>query len=117
LGLDEHGKLRISKLPIPANISAEHKFSEQRQKAKHGCTLRAAELTNGSKVFLDSRGLLHFKSSNPDVPEVSVVLADGEVAGWTSDGCVCGPSFFFDGDYASAPAGIFKRILEIATKP
>jgi hypothetical protein len=168
LGLDEHGKLRISKLPIPANVSAKKEFPEQRRKTAHGCTLRVAELTNGSKVFLDSRGLLHFKSSNPDVPEVSVVLADGEVAGWASDGCVCGPPFFFEfieGDnfpkqfhanpastnrpdaatispspvgtgegrgegarasrpshpahaqYSSQPAAIFKRILEIVSKP
>lgn len=117
LGLDENGKLRISKLPIPSNISAEHKFSEERQKTKYGCTLRVTELANGSRVFLDSRGLLHFKSSNPDVPEVSVVLADGEVAAWSSDGCVCGASFFFEGNYASQPLDIFTRILRIVTKP
>lgn len=62
----------------------------------HGCTLRIAQFPNGARVFLDSRGLLHFKGGDPALPEVSLVLAEKEVAGWTSDGFTCGLPFFFE---------------------
>lgn len=71
-------------------------FPDQPVHTDHACTLRAAKWPNGSRVFLDSRGLLHFKSHDPMLPEVSLVMADGEVAGWTSMGACCGPDFFFE---------------------
>jgi len=77
-----------------------------------GCLLQTAEWPNGCKVFLDSRGLLHLKSHDPAAPEVSLVLSDGEVAGWTSDGCVCGPSFFFEGEIESDPLKVFTRVQQ-----
>jgi hypothetical protein len=109
LGLDTGGKLRITSTGETSGVIAE--FAEHPRKTRHGCALQLAKFPNGSKVFLDSRGLLHFKSSDPALPEVSVVLANGEVAGWTSDGCVCGPSFFFDGPHTSDPKGVFERIM------
>jgi len=81
-----------------------------------GCTLQVAEWPNGSKTFLDSRGMLHFKSHNPSVAEVSLVLSDGEVAGWTSDGYVCGPSFFFEDQRHSSPQKVFHRIEEFLAR-
>jgi len=77
-----------------------------------GCQLQTAEWPNGSKVFLDSRGLLHLKSHDPTVPEVSLVLSDGEVAGWTADGHVCGPPFFFEGEFNSEPQEVFNRVMQ-----
>jgi hypothetical protein len=107
------GKMRILKVPDRGNLPVQA-FPEPGQKIKHGCSLRMVEFPNGSKVFLDSRGLLHFKSSDPNLPEVSLVLADGEVAGWTSDGHVCGPSFFFAGQNSFDPPGVFKRLMNIS---
>ncbi len=111
LGLDGSGKLRITMMDSTRGVLGEQRFTEQPRKTRHGCTLQVAQFPGGSKVFLDSRGLLHLKSCDPDLPEVSVVLADGEVAGWTSDGYVCGPSFFFDGPYTSEPERVFERIM------
>jgi hypothetical protein len=82
------------------------------KKTRHNCSLQTAEWPSGSKVFLDSRGLLHLKSHDPTVPEVSLVLSDGEVAGWTSDGHVCGPKFFFEGEYQSEPKMVFERVMQ-----
>jgi len=106
-------KLQIQELPAHEQneLQAKLSFAKQARPAKRGCTLQIAECSAGSRVFLDSRGLLHFKSGDPAVPEISLVLSDGEVAGWTSDGCVCGPPFFFDGPYTSEPVRIFEQLL------
>jgi hypothetical protein len=93
----------------PGTIS----FGAVAKRANYGCSLQVAEWPNGSKAFLDSRGLLHFKSRNPSVPEVSLVLADGEVAGWSSDGQVCGSSFFFEGARQSEPLRVFESLMQI----
>src|ERR1043166_7481638 len=111
LALDENGTLRISALPQTVNVLPGVAFQEQARKTSHGCTLQTAEFPGGSKVFLDSRGLMHFKSYDPSLPEVSIVMADGEVAGWTSDGYVCGPSFFFNGAHLSDPKSVFDRLM------
>jgi hypothetical protein len=88
------------------SLAAPAKLSNQ------GVTLQTAEWPCGSKVFLDNRGLLHLKSHDSMVPEISLVLSDGEVAGWTSDGHVCGPKFFFEGEYQSEPKLVFERVLQ-----
>jgi hypothetical protein len=93
--------LPFSPVPIPPNL---------------GCTLHLAEWPNGSKAFLDSRGLLHLKSHDPSLAEVSLVLSDGEVAGWTSDGYACGPSFFFDDQRPSNPQRVFNRIVDFLSR-
>lgn len=60
-----------------------------------GCTLKRARWPNGSTAWLDDRGLLHLRSRNVDVPEISLVLGRGiPLAGWTSDGRTFGPRFF-----------------------
>jgi hypothetical protein len=111
----EHGKLRIAPWPPASIVLPQRMFGEPR-KTKHGCTLQIADVGRGSKIFLDSRGLLHFKSADPDVPQVSIVLADGEVAGWTSDGAVCGPQFFFGMPIVSNPTAVFERIMKFFSK-
>jgi hypothetical protein len=116
LALDDNGTLRISALPSTVNVLPGVAIQEQARKTSHGCTLQTAEFSGGSKVFLDSRGLMHFKSSDPALPEVSIVMADGEVAGWTSDGYVCGPSFFFDGPHVSDPKSIFDRLMNFCRR-
>ncbi len=57
-------------------------------------TLRVARWPDGSRAYLDSRGLLHLISSRESTPEISLVLSNGELAGWTSDGQLFGPRFF-----------------------
>jgi hypothetical protein len=116
LSLDSDGKLRISDLASPGPASSRQSFSGQYNKTKHGCSLQTIRYPDGSRIFLDSRGLLHFKSWDTNLPEVSLVLADGEVAGWTSDGCVCGPAFFFEGPFISQPKSVFERLMKFFSR-
>jgi len=57
--------------------------------------LRRAQWPGGQRAFADARGLLHLVSGDPRVPEVSLVLAEGEeLSGWCADGRVWGKRFF-----------------------
>lgn len=50
---------------------------------------------NRSEALLDSRGLLHLKSINADIPEVSILLVvDHATACWAADGVTSGPAYF-----------------------
>lgn len=55
-----------------------------------GYTLRAAKFPNGSRAWLDGRGLLHLKSSNNALCEITLVLRDGALSGWLSTGFIFG---------------------------
>lgn len=114
LTLDAHDRLHIGDLRERTHhLGDERTFAAQITPPRSGCTLQVAELPNGARVFLDSRGLLHFKSKDPSLAEVSLVLAEKEVAGWSSDGFTCGREFFFDGAQASEPARVFERLQRI----
>jgi hypothetical protein len=63
-----------------------------------GFRLSSAAWPDGSRAVLDSRGLLHLKSSDRQVPELTFVLHPGATAGWCADGRVFGRSFFVDED-------------------
>jgi hypothetical protein len=50
---------------------------------------------DGSQVLADSRGLLHLKSPDSHIPEITIVMIMGKpTACWAADGSVCGPSYF-----------------------
>jgi MoxR-vWA-beta-propeller ternary system domain bpX0/MoxR-vWA-beta-propeller ternary system domain bpX1 len=50
---------------------------------------------DGSVAMLDSRGFLHLKSANSDIPEITIVLLANKVcACWSSDGFVSGNQYF-----------------------
>ncbi|MDO7847298.1 hypothetical protein Q5H92_13075 [Hymenobacter sp. M29] len=49
----------------------------------------------GSEAILDPRGLLHLRSADASVPEITLVLVLGQpTAAWASDGTVCGSAYF-----------------------
>jgi hypothetical protein len=56
--------------------------------------LKVATWEDGSRAFLDSRGLLHLMSADRDLPEITLVLADDGVAGWSSDGRMWGETYY-----------------------
>ena len=76
-----------------------------------GYHLSVATWDDGSQAFLDSRGLLHLKSSDPKIPEVSIVLCDGMVSGWCSDGRVWGDPFFFGDQRAYLASDVFESCI------
>lgn len=85
-------RLIVSSTPKPAKPVPFVPISTPR---KIGCSLRLAEWSSGSRAWLDSRGLLHLRSHDSSVPEVTLVLVvDAPLAGWCSDGVACGPAFF-----------------------
>jgi hypothetical protein len=113
LTLNNRGLLHIADLPPEREeLLSPVSFAAPVKTSNRGVTMQPAEWPCGSKVFLDSRGLLHLKSHDPTVPEISLVLSDGEVAGWTSDGHVCGPKFFFEGEFQSEPKLVFERVMQ-----
>ena len=57
--------------------------------------MRVARWADGSRAWIDSRGLLHLKSSDRALPELTIVLVhSGEVAAWASDGRIWGRTFY-----------------------
>ena len=56
--------------------------------------LKVARWKDGSEAWLDSRGLLHLKSSDHEIPELTIVLTDDVMGGWISNNRVWGDSFF-----------------------
>ena len=73
--------------------------------------LDLATWQDGSQVYLDSRGLLHLRSSDPGIPEATLVLTDGVVTGWSADGRTWGDAYFTGHPTNSAASDIFTEVL------
>ena len=53
---------------------------------------------DGSIALFDSRGLLHLRSSDPSIPEITIVtVMEKSLACWASNGDVCGSKYFTGG--------------------
>jgi len=77
-----------------------------------GYQLSRAVWDDGSEAFLDSRGLLHLRPANPAVPEVTIALTDGVVAGWVSDGRLWGVPYFTQQQAdRDADAEVFEQVI------
>ena len=56
---------------------------------------RVKDWEDGSQAFVDSRGFLHLKSSDPKIPQITMVLAiNMPLTFWVSTGEYCGPQAF-----------------------
>ncbi|MBO2010278.1 hypothetical protein [Hymenobacter negativus] len=50
---------------------------------------------DGSETVVDPRGLLHLRSADASIPEITLLLIMGKpTAAWAADGTVCGPDYF-----------------------
>jgi len=67
--------------------------------------VRVAEWPEGVRAFFDSNHVLHLKGAGSPSLEVSLLLSDGEVAGFSSDASICGPRFFMD---PNSPPAVHK---------
>ena len=72
----------------------EQKFEEAKFPNDCRFQLLVAEWDSGDKAFLDSRGLLHLKPVDTEIPETTFVLAEGEMTGWNSKGKFFGREYF-----------------------
>ncbi|UOQ51206.1 hypothetical protein [Hymenobacter cellulosivorans] len=58
-------------------------------------TFRRFQWADGSEAVVDTRGLLHLRSSDSTIPEITLVLVLGQpAAAWAADGATCGASYF-----------------------
>ena len=74
--------------------------------------LQKAEWDNGSKAWLDSRGLLHLRSANRANPEITLVMRDGTLSGWLSSGEVFGDDYHCGKDPTNS--GLRRVTAEVA---
>jgi hypothetical protein len=52
---------------------------------------------DGSEAIVDSRGMLHLRSANPDIPEITIVMVlNRATACWASDGTAAGNRYFIN---------------------
>lgn len=74
-----------------------------------GFGVRTLHFGDGTRAWADSRGLVHLRSSDPSLPEVTLMPRQHPqpVYGWLSDGRVFGPSFFHGG--AATDAEVIHR--------
>jgi hypothetical protein len=79
-----------------------------------GFRLSQARWDDGSEAFLDSRGLLHLRSSDTSIPEMSIVLTDSKLAGWCSDGRLWGDRYFIGERESASKRQAFDTIKAFA---
>jgi ribosomal protein L7/L12 len=79
-----------------------------------GFTLQKAQWDNGSKAWLDSRGLLHLKSANRANLEITLVMRDGPLSGWLSSGEVFGDTYYYGDDLTAQ--GLRRVTANVAWK-
>jgi hypothetical protein len=76
-----------------------------------------ASWNDGTKAWLDSRAILHLKGSSASVPEVSILLVEGNTAAWSSDGKLCGPPFHIGDAESIEGSAMIQKILALSPKP
>ena len=81
-------------VPVAAQNERILWFEHCRQPRHVKYHLRIAKWSDGSKAFLDSRGLLHLKAATDHVPDLTLVLHEGETAGWSSHALLVGDQYF-----------------------
>lgn len=75
-------------------------------------TLHSARGPDGSRIFLDSRGMLHLCSADKSQPEVTLVLpGEGALAAMDSLGRMTGSAFFVGG-IGTVPGSVFFRQIQ-----
>jgi hypothetical protein len=98
LVLKDSGQLAWQQSMGSETISQDSFVSLQKQKT-YNSWYSAADFGNGRKVVLDKRGVLHLLSGRQSLPELAIVIRDGNTAAWASDGQRCG----IESHHGSAP--------------
>ncbi|HEX5105350.1 MAG TPA: hypothetical protein VFV87_16140, partial [Pirellulaceae bacterium] len=80
--------------------------------SERGFELHVVEWPDGSRAWLDGRGMLHLDSSNPQIPQCSLILTDGPLAGWLSDGRVFGPPYWLQGQQPTSAETVYREVLQ-----
>lgn len=80
----QSGRLSLKQIPALLTGDTVTATFEQVRHPNPGCSLWLARFADGSRVYADSRGLLHLRSSEASVPEATLVLDERNVAVWIS---------------------------------
>jgi len=125
LSLESHNQTRVDIKIVHDHICMRPTYESGVQHSKirfrgiqtdklQGFELKEATWRDGSNAWLDSRGLLHLKSSDKSLPELTIVLTDDPLGGWLSTGQVWGAAFF------QPPDGMLRasnqQVMDIITK-
>ncbi|MBS0262066.1 MAG: hypothetical protein JSS02_08910, partial [Planctomycetes bacterium] len=94
------------------SLAALRAFEDLAAPRGTGYRLADTQFPDQSRICLDSRGLLHFQSSDPSVPEFSLVLAEKTFTGWCADGRVWGDPYFLGDVSRTEPAVIFETLIQ-----
>ncbi|MCF6314403.1 MAG: hypothetical protein L3J39_18285 [Verrucomicrobiales bacterium] len=115
-GIDDR-YLCFSLAPESMNAVArkEVKFS-QHSTRQEGYRLRSAKFDDGSVALLDSRGMLHLKSIDPDIPEITLVLNDGPLSGWISTGEFFGEAYFIGNHESISAMRVYDYVAKFCGK-
>jgi hypothetical protein len=101
-----------TKLP-ESKITELVDFQKISQSVSFDFPIKKATFKDGSEVFLDGRGLLHLRSADDSISEVTLVLHDANVAGWSADGRTWGTEFFIGKGIVSADTKhIYNTIIQ-----
>ncbi len=95
---------------FPKRLRVE--FQKIDSPAGAGYTLHAAAWGDGSRAVLDSRGMLHLRSSQAAIPELTLVLCTGALAGWCADGRWFGTPYFIGEHVPTPAAAIYEEVLK-----
>jgi hypothetical protein len=73
--------------------------------------MHAATWDDGSRVFLDGRGIIHLKSADRSIPEISIAMTNTDLAAWSSDGRICGSPYLIGNDVVVTEPAYFMRLI------
>lgn len=86
-------------------------FSDIESAAPRGIALQIAQWCDGSRAWLDARGLLHLQSSSPDVPQCTIVLAERATAGWVANGRTWGDPYFLEAAPTVSAKDAYQQVI------
>ena len=114
LALTGGKNLSLSVRSTPPGETEIQRFEPLPLASSFPCRLKVASWPDGRRAWLDSRGLLHLKSADLSLPEISFMLSDNATAAWSSDGFMAGSPFFIPSSAFQMPAGqMMERIVQL----
>ncbi len=109
---DSDGNLMLIKIAIRAPLpNSFRSFAVTPAPRGRRYALKMVRWEDGSMAFWDARGMLHLKSSDTSIPELTCVLTNGAVAGWTSDNQTFGWAFFFSNAPTSTSSTTILKLM------
>ncbi|MCA8995576.1 MAG: hypothetical protein KDA80_01265 [Planctomycetaceae bacterium] len=89
-----HGRIYLQELPRETELKLYQEFDGALSESNSSFSNQFVEWSDGSRIWLDSRGLLHFQSSDVGVAEFTLALKDTNMGGWRADGVTWGGAHY-----------------------